>query len=101
MAWERRGSEKDSKFVRFAAGTSLEGRLKEVKFRPSPFKEGELMIDIVLDIEGQEKVLSSSSANLKEIFRPDAPRPIEPGTDIRIEMITKGGKKLYNVYANG
>lgn len=95
MAWKKKGLKGNNKFIKFEPGLTLEGIFKGASHRPSPFTEGQLIIDIVLEIEGQEKVLSSSSKNLKEAFK-----EMEKGTHVRVEMIAKGGKKFYNVFAN-
>jgi hypothetical protein len=102
MSWQKRGGGEGGKYITFKAGTSVEGILKDVQFTSSPFagQEGKTVVVITLDVHGEERILTSGSANLKQVFSRDAAEVIELGTEVKLEMISKGGKKMYNVYAN-
>jgi hypothetical protein len=92
MAWKRVDG---TNFIRFQDGGVIEGTLVGVAFRKSPFNTEQELIDITINCSEGEKILSSSSENLKRVFI-DMPAD----TSVRIEMLVKGGKKLYNVYTN-
>lgn len=95
MTWVKK-STGGSKFLKFEAGGTHEGILKSCTEKPSPFKQGSMIWDYVLDMDGTETVLSSSSETLKAIL------PITPlGTRVKIDMIAKGGRKMYDVYIDG
>ena len=92
MAWAKK-STGGGNFLRFVAGTSYEGVFKGATEKPSPFAPGTMIWDYRIEIEGKEQVLSSSSETLKGIL------PITPvGTKIRLDMLSKGGRKIYDVY---
>lgn len=92
MSWIKK-SKGGGNYLRFEAGTAHEGILKGITERPSPFTPGVTLQDYLLEINGEEKILSSASAALKSIL------PITPlGTKIRIEMSSKGGRKMYDVF---
>jgi hypothetical protein len=95
MAWQKKGFKGNEDCIRFEAGKVIEGILKNARLIPSPWKEGERVVEIRIEVEGKEKTLTSSSRNLKEAFK-----DLVEGTHVKIEMVMKGGKKLYNVYAN-
>jgi hypothetical protein len=91
MAWKRAGRSEE-RYIKFVAGTSIEGIFTK---RGSHEYDKKHIFDIYLDVNGEEKVLGTQSQNLIDTFV-----DMKPGTAVRIEMISKGGKKLYNVYVD-
>jgi hypothetical protein len=91
MAWKQQGNKKD-RYLRFMVGTSWEGIYTGAKERPNPFKDGEIT-DYYLTIDGEEKILSSTSGILKEnLF------PLPQDTEVRIECCQAKGNKFYKVF---
>lgn len=94
MAWVKK-SKGGGNFLKFEEGGCYEGVFKGAVEKPSPFAPGTTIWDYRLEISGEEKILSSTSESLKSIL------PITPvGTQVRIEMKVKGGRKIYDVYMN-
>ena len=92
MAWVKK-SKGGGNFLRYVDGGAYEGIFKGATEKPSPFAAGQMIWDYRLELEGEEKILSSTSESLKSIL------PITPvGTHVRIEMRTKAGRKLYDVF---
>ena len=95
MVWKSKGMTGTS-YIKFEAGKSIEGIFQRSSLRKSPFNEKEELIDIVLDTPDGEKVLGSSSQNLKDVFT-----GMNMGVEVRIEMVlTNKGRKAYNVFTN-
>jgi len=90
--WKRK-SMGGSNFLRFQAGSAHEGVFKGMSQRPNPFKEGTMITDVVIEQGGEDKVLSTSSEFLVKDLA-----DVDIGANIRIEMTTKGIKKLYTLY---
>jgi hypothetical protein len=94
MGWVKK-SKGGGNFLRFEDGKVYEGVFQGATEKPSPFNPGTMIWDYRLVLDGDEKILSSSSESLKSIL------PITPvGTTVRIEMKIKGGRKIYDVYMN-
>lgn len=92
MAWTKKTTG-GGNFLRFEAGKQYEGIFKGAIEKPSPFNPGTMIWDYSLETDEGLKILSSSSGALKSIL------PITPvGTRVRIEMLSKGGRKIYDVY---
>lgn len=93
-AWAKKSTGGSGMYLRFAAGEAYEGVYKSFTTRPSPFAAGKELYDFTIEINGEDKILSTSSDSLKAIIPNFA-----PGTRIRIEMLLKSGRKIYDVYA--
>lgn len=91
MAWVKKSG--GNTYLKWCPDGAHEGIFKGSTERPSPFRPGEMIWDYRLEIDGEEKILSSNSETLKTIL------PITPiGTKVRIEMKNKGAKKIYDVF---
>ena len=90
MSWEN--SKDGSKFIKFEAGKSIEGNFVEMVERDNPFGEGK-MYDYYIDFNGIIKILSSTSPHLKRELE-----NLPIGLKVKVDMIQKGGKKMYSVY---
>lgn len=92
MAWVKK-SKGGGNFLRYEDGAVYEGIFNGATEKPSPFQAGQMIWDYRLNLNGEDKILSSTSEALKSIL------PITPvGTKVRIEMHTKAGRKLYDVF---
>lgn len=101
MSWKKRGGD-NSKYIKFEAGKSIEGIYMGCSVRDNPFynpKEPEskinqpTIIDYSLEVNGEEKVISSTAQTLK-----DQLSTLEPNIKVRIEFVQKGIKKFFIVY---
>ena len=95
--WKKVGGK--SNFLKFEVGGVFTGVYKGHEERKNPFydatKEGslEMITDYKIDINDEEKILSSTSGYLNDNLK-----PLEADTKIRIEMVQKGIKKIYILY---
>jgi len=98
MEWIRQGGGK-GKFLKFEAGKSFEGIYNGFKERENPFFDAskadspKMITDYILDIAGEEKVLSSTANSLK-----DQLKPLVVPSQVKIDCVSKGIKKFYNVW---
>ena len=96
-AWKKAGG--SGKYLRFEAGTAWEGVFKGFEVKPNKFydpkKENshEMSADYLLEIGGEEKILSSPALTLK-----DQLQSLETPCNIKIECTQNGIKKLYVVW---
>lgn len=96
--WKRAGGNKGT-YLKFEAGTSFEGIYQGFKERDNPFYDKDnpnsqlKIIDYILEIKGEQKILSSTAQTLK-----DQLLPLTAPCGIKIDCITKGIKKFYTVW---
>ena len=98
MAWKKAGVVK-GKYIKFEAGKSFEGTYNGYNERVNPFYDesnsnsSKIIYDYQFNINGEDKVLSSTAKTLQ-----DQLMPIETPCEVKIEMVTKGIKKWYSVW---
>ncbi len=92
--WEKKNTGTGGgKFIKFEEGKSVIGVYNGCKERQSPFEEGSILQDYQILTEAGEEVLSSTSKTLLETLK-----PLATGTKVKIDMVIKKGRKLYDVY---
>ena len=90
MTWKKLGGDK---YIKFEAGKSIEGNYVKYERRDNPFEgESEYIYDYTIEIDGKEKVISSTSETLMQLIK------LPAGTPVKIEMTQVGIKKRYNIY---
>ena len=98
--WKRAGSDK-SKYLKFEVGKIFVGIYNGFKERENPFYDpnkvdsNKVITDYLIDIEGEEKVLSSTARTLADQLK-SLPAPLE----VKIECVQKGIRKWYSVWTN-
>ena len=99
MEYKKLGGDK-TKYLKFIAGTSFEGVFKGAEERHNPFFKATdpesptnktIITDYHIEIDGVEKVLSSTAESLKGL------KDIAIDTGIKIDCIQQGIKKYYAV----
>ena len=96
--WVRQGGGKE-RFLRFKAGETWEGIYNGFKERENPFYDPKkedspkMITDYMIDIAGEDKILSSTARSLS-----DQLKPLIAPKQVKIDCIQKALKKFYNVW---
>ena len=86
-------------YLKFEAGKSFEGTYQSFTERDNPFYDStnlnspEKIVDYILEIDGEQKTLSSTAQTLR-----DQLLPLTAPCQVKIDCLTRGIKKFYQVW---